>query len=155
MRIEAQATIHDLILQVQNLSLELRPFMLEDLGLLPTLLWHFDRFTSKTCIQVDFVHEGLTEKRFPAAYRIAQEALTNVARHAGVPSVQVQATADEQAWRMQISDWGCGFDAASAESTHRSIGLFGMRERGRLLNGELTIESPPETGTRILAELFF
>ena len=59
------------------------------------------------------------------------------------------------AWRVQINDWGCGFDAASAEATHRSIGLFGMRERARPLNGELTIESHPGTGTRILAELFF
>ena len=76
--------------RVRKLSLDLRPAMLDDLGLLPALLWHFEHYTAQTQVRVNFKHSGLEKRRFgqeveTAAYRLVQEALTNVARHAGCP----------------------------------------------------------------------
>ncbi len=76
--------------RVRDLSLDLRPAMLDSLGLLPTLFWRFETYSRQTGIQVEFHHTGL-EERFAAevetgAYRIVQEALTNVVRHAAVPA---------------------------------------------------------------------
>jgi histidine kinase/GAF domain-containing protein len=86
----AQALANDLIARVRDLSLALRPAMLDDLGLLPALLWLFERYSAQTNVHVDCKHVGLEGRRFGAAletasFRIVQEALTNVARHARVP----------------------------------------------------------------------
>jgi signal transduction histidine kinase len=144
------------VAQVRNLSLDLRPGMLDDLGLLPTLLWHFDNYTAKTQIKVDFKHSGL-QIPFPpevrvAAYRIVQEALTNVARHANVPEVDVAVWCDQKILWIRIQDKGNGFDTTSI-SPGTSGGLFGMHERAHSLEGELTIESAPGMGTTITAQL--
>ena len=84
--------------RVSNLSLDLRPAMLDNLGLLPALVWLFERYTSQTTVKVEFAHAGLDGRMSPivetAAFRIVQEALTNVARHAGVPSVNVRVWRD-------------------------------------------------------------
>ncbi|MBM3133351.1 MAG: PAS domain S-box protein, partial [Chloroflexi bacterium] len=105
---ESQVLINDLIGRVRALSLDLRPPMLDDLGLLPTLLSHFKRYTAQTGVEVLFQHRGL-EKRFPpdietGAYRIMQEALTNVARHAKVQRVTVRILANEERLDLQIKD---------------------------------------------------
>jgi len=96
---EAQALVRDLMGRVRNLALDLRPAMLDDLGLLPALLWLFERYTGQIGVQVDFTQFGLEGQRFgteieTAAYRIVQEALTNVTRHAGVRQVTVRAWAE-------------------------------------------------------------
>jgi signal transduction histidine kinase len=142
--------------QVRNLSLDLRPGMLDDLGLLPTLLWYFDNYTAKTQIKVNFKHSGL-QIRFPpevriAAYRIVQEALTNAARHANVSEVDVTAWFDQKMLWMRIEDKGNGFDMTTV-SPSTSGGLFGMYERARSLEGELTVDSKPGMGTIIIAQL--
>jgi len=154
---EAQALVNELVAQVRDLSLDLRPSMLDDLGLLPALLWHFDRYTARTNVRVIFKHTGLEERRFgaeveTAAYRIVQEALTNVARHAGVDQVTVRAWADQDTLGMQIEDLGTGFDPGAAVAS-ATIGLAGMRERAGLLRGQLTVESALGVGTRVTAEL--
>jgi signal transduction histidine kinase len=141
---------------VRDLSLDLRPGMLDDLGLLPTLLWHFDRYTAKTQVQVNFRHSGL-QKRIPqevstAAYRIVQEALTNVVRHAKVNEVAVAVWVDQDTLWIRIEDKGIGFDQG-ALPPGSSIGLYGMRERARSLSGELIIESKQGIGTIIIARL--
>jgi PAS domain S-box-containing protein len=153
---EAEALVNGLMAQVRNLSLDLRPGMLDDLGLLPTLLWHFDNFTAKTQIKVNFKHSGL-QIRFPpevrvAAYRIAQEALTNVVRHANVPEVDVAVWFDQKMLWIRIEDKGNGFDT-TAISPGTSGGLFGMHERARSLDGELTVDSALGMGTTIIARL--
>jgi len=81
----ARFVLLDLVARVRNLSLDLRPSMLDDLGLVPALLWQFERYSAQTHIQVRFTQSGLEDRRFglhveTAAYRIVQEALTNVAR---------------------------------------------------------------------------
>ena len=154
---EAQALVDDIMGRVRNLSLDLRPAMLDDLGLLPALLWYFERYTDRTHVQVTFEHTGL-ERRFTpdaetAIYRIVQEALTNVARHAGVSEVMVRVWSTRAMLGVQIEDRGAGFDPEAVLSSVASTGLSGIRERTGLLGGQLTIESIPRSGTRLTAEL--
>ncbi len=153
---EAQLLVNELMGRVRELALDLRPAMLDDLGLQSTLLWHFERFTGQTHVRVAFSHSRLEERAPPevetAAYRIVQEALTNVARHAGVTAVTVRAWADSDRLAVQIEDRGCGFDLPAALATHTTSGLAGMRERATLLGGRLTVESAPGEGTLVTAE---
>ena len=87
-----------------------------------------------------------------AAYRIAQEALTNVARHARTSQATIHIAADAELLVIEIDDHGCGFDSEPS-LTASSNGLLGMRERARLLNGRVTIDSTAGRGTRAIAEL--
>jgi signal transduction histidine kinase len=155
--VEARALVDELLTRVSNLSLDLRPAMLDDLGLLPALVWLFDRYTSQTRVQVQFAHAGLEGRVSPvvetAAFRIVQEALTNVARHAAVQTVDVRVWRDGRALSVQIADAGAGFDVAAALAAGRSTGLSGMRERAAALGGKMEIESSREGGTRLTAEL--
>ncbi len=155
---EAMAIVNRLVVLVRELSLNLRPAMLDDLGLLPTLPWHFKRFSKQTNIGVTFKHSGLNEKRFPleaetAIYRIIQEALTNVARHARVQEVIVRLWCDGKALGVQIEDTGTGFDAEAVMNGNNTSGLGNMRERAVLLGGHFSIETAPGAGTRLTAEL--
>jgi len=151
---EAKDVVGNVIGQVRNLALGLRPSTLDSLGLLPTLLWHFEQYTSQTQIQVGFTHSGLAGNLPPevsiAAYRIVQEALTNVARHAGVREVTVRGRADAEALELQIEDRGPGFLPGQVRA---SGGLGIMHERVTLLGGSLVVESTPGAGTRITAVL--
>ncbi|OPY59560.1 MAG: Oxygen sensor histidine kinase NreB [Syntrophorhabdaceae bacterium PtaU1.Bin034] len=154
---EAQSIVNKLVVLVRELSLKLRPSMLDDLGLLPTLLWHFERFTNQTAIQVTFKHSGCNDERFPrevetTIYRIAQEGLTNVARHAKTDQVIVRLWSDGKTLGIQIEDSGIGFNDAVLNAGLTG-GLYGMRERAMLLGGRLTIETRPSAGTRLTAEL--
>jgi PAS domain S-box-containing protein len=155
---EAQTLLNELMDKVDELSLNLRPPMLDDLGLLPTLLWHLERFTQQTNIQVTFQHVGLEGRRFTpevetAAYRLVQEALTNVARHAGVSEVKVQLWTNPETLLLQVEDQGSGFDSQIALAAGASSGLSGMRERAMLLGGQLMIESAPGAGASLMVEL--
>lgn len=154
---EARRLVDDLLIQVRDLSLDLRPAMLDDHGLLPTLLWHFGRYTTQTGIKVQFAHVGLGLRVGSdvetTAYRIVQEALTNVARYAQVATVDVQVEADAERLQVCITDHGSGFDAARLLNAHTSNGLSGMRERALLVGGVCSIESTPRHGTRLVATL--
>jgi signal transduction histidine kinase len=155
--VQALGVVNDLIGRVRDLSLELRPAMLDDFGLLAALRWHFNRYTSQVNIKVDFKHTGLEARRFApeietAAYRIVQEALTNVARHAGTDIVELGVRADENTLRIRVKDLGVGFDPVSV-SARFTGGLSGMRERAIMLGGQLNIESAPGAGTLLVAEL--
>jgi signal transduction histidine kinase len=154
---EARAQVNELIMRVDDLSLDLRPAMLDDLGLLPALLWHFKRYSSQTDVGVTFRHTGLEGRRFApevetAAYRIVQEALTNVARHADASEVMVRAWANHDMLGVQIEDQGGGFDPEAALAAGETTGVAGMRDRAGLLGGKLTIESAPGSGTGLTAE---
>jgi PAS domain S-box-containing protein len=153
---EIQNSVSDIIGQVREMSLNLRPSMLDDMGLLPTLQWHLERFTKQTGIQVDF-HETSVEGRFPAevetaAYRIIQEALTNVARHALVKQVFVGLITQGEALWIEVLDKGKGFDL-SGNMTKPTSGLGGMQERASLVGGYVVIESFINQGTQIVAAL--
>lgn len=152
----ALSVVDDLAVRVRELSLNLRPSVLDDMGLLPALLWHIQRYTVQTGIEVDFRHRGL-EPRLPSqlettVYRLVQEALTNVARHAGVNKALVQVLVDDMV-TIVIQDEGKGFNVAATLARHTSTGLSSMRERADLAGGTLNIESEPGQGTSLIAEL--
>jgi PAS domain S-box-containing protein len=153
---EVQAILGELLDRVRGLSMDLRPPTLDELGLLPTLLWHFERYHAETGVRVEFRSRG-GEGRFGAgvettAFRIVQEALTNVARHARVAEVEVSLEATAEGLELRVEDRGCGFEPAAATSGG-SGGLAGMQERARLLGGRVRIESTPGRGARVVAEL--
>jgi signal transduction histidine kinase len=154
---QARSIVDELLERIRGLSFDLRPAALDQLGLLPALIALFERYTEQTGVTVKFKHDGV-EERFPpqvetTAYRIVQEALTNVARHAGVGDVTVRVWANADVLSVQIEDRGCGFDPEVALATPRSSGLAGMRERVMLLDGHLTIESRLGAGMQLTAEL--
>jgi signal transduction histidine kinase len=154
---EARALVNELTGRVRELSLDLRPTILDDLGLLPALLWHFERFTAQTGVRIAFTHSGI-DGRFAvdvetAAYRIVQEALTNVVRHAGVHDVVVSVWTEGGKLGVQIEDQGPGFDVRRILAKKTSSGVAGMRERARLLGGWVRIKSTPGHGTLLMAEL--
>jgi signal transduction histidine kinase len=154
---QARSIVDDLLRRVRELSFDLRPADLDDLGLLPALLALFERYTAQTGVLVNFKHRGV-EGRFGSevetgAYRVVQEALTNAARHAGVDETTVRVWTDADMLNLQIEDQGSGFDPEVVLKTPGSSGLIGMQERMLLLGGRMTIESSPGSGTTITAEL--
>jgi len=154
---KAQSLANEVTARVHDLSLDLRPTILDDLGLLPALLWQFNRYTESSNIQVTLEQAGLEERFDPgvetAAYRIVQEALTNVARHAGVTEATVRVWSNDDMLCVVIEDHGVGFDSRAALDSHSSSGLTGMRERALLLGGHLYIEATSGVGCRLTVEL--
>jgi PAS domain S-box-containing protein len=154
---EARALVEESLNRVRELSFDLRPTLLDHLGLLPALRGLIERYTANTGVRVNFHHVGLDRRFRPeletAAYRIVQEALTNVARHARVREVEVRLWVDAETLRVQVEDHGVGFDREAVLAAGRSAGLPGMHERVMLLGGQLSVESTPGGGAHLLAEL--
>lgn len=149
---------NELIQRVRNLSLDLRPALLDDLGLIPALQRLFDRMKRQTGLQVEFHHDHLSDTRFApaleiAGYRIVQEAITNVIRHSGSTQASVQVWANDTTLSIQVEDHGRGFNLADASFIEKSSGLTGMHERVTLLGGKLTIDTSPGRGVLLLAEI--
>jgi PAS domain S-box-containing protein len=153
---EARGLVRDLTAQVRDLSLRLRPTMLDDLGLLPALTWHCERFTAQTGVRVALEHHGLDRRFHPeaevTAYRVVQEALTNVARHAGVGEAAVRICLDGGLLHLEIEDRGAGFDPEAVLASGAGCGLSGLRQRVTLLGGRFDVRSAPGAGTRLTAE---
>jgi PAS domain S-box-containing protein len=154
---QARTIVDDLLGRVRELSFDLRPAELDQLGLLPALLALFERYTAQTSVSVNFKHQEV-ERRFASqletgAYRIVQEALTNAARHASVTEVTVRVWTGGNILNVRIEDRGRGFDPEVALKAPSSSGLIGMQERSMLLGGRMTIESSLGSGTTITAEL--
>jgi GAF domain-containing protein len=154
---QAQALVQELLERIRALSLDLRPSILDDLGVLPALLDNIERYMSQTKIRVHLEHSGLDRRFAPetetGVYRIVQEALTNVARHGQVDEVTVRLWATDDVLGVQVEDHGAGFDPDAVLGTGRSGGLAGLRERAALLNGHLTVETHPGRGVRLTAEV--
>lgn len=153
----AVALLDELIDKTRSISLDLRPPMLDDLGLLSTLLWYFKHYHVKTRVAVEFVHDGIAG-RFPpsvetATYRIVEEALSNVARHAAINETTVCVSANPQQLHLEVSDQGKGFEPEIILRSHASSGLLEMQERAEQLGGHLTINSTVGRGTSIIATL--
>ncbi len=154
---EVQAVIDDIMARVKDLSLELRPSTLDDLGLLPTLLRHFKIYTTQTKVNVHFKQKGLENRFEPAietaVFRIVQEGLTNVARHAGVSEAEVRIVVTRNKVRIQIDDRGRGFAPELIYSSGAASGIVGMQERATLVGGQLSVKSVPGLGTRLAVEI--
>ncbi|HLJ57813.1 MAG TPA: DUF4118 domain-containing protein [Chthonomonadaceae bacterium] len=153
----ALSLVQDLIRQVEGISLDLRPAILDDLGLLPALDWHCERYTTLTGVRVQIDHTGVSGRFAPeieiTAYRIVQEALTNVARHAGVDCAKVRLWATREILGVQVEDLGRGFDLAAVSSDPAACGLAGMNERAALVGGHVAIETAVGLGTSITIDL--
>jgi signal transduction histidine kinase len=139
---------------------DLRPSILDDLGLLAAVRWYAARHIEPLGIAVRCEFEDV-ESRVPkevatAVFRIVQEALLNVARHAKAENVLLQVAADEKRLLIEIEDDGQGFDPKSAErpsETGRGLGLLGMRERVEILGGKMSLDSAPGNGAHITLEI--
>ncbi|KAA3661056.1 MAG: HAMP domain-containing protein [Chloroflexi bacterium] len=142
---------------VHNLAVELRPSVLDDLGLEAALKRYVHDFCTHHHLDVDLVVVGLDQKRLPspvetALYRIVQEGLTNAVRHAHAQTVSVLVERRNGRVRAFIEDDGTGFDLIQAKASGR-LGLYGMQERTELLGGHFVIESEYGNGTSILIEV--
>jgi PAS domain S-box-containing protein len=149
--------VDHLLTQVRTLALDLRPSVLDDLGLVPALRWYANRQAKRNGWTLSLSVEGMA-KRVPvpievACFRIAQEALTNVAKYARAKTIDLTLHRQDQDVTLVIQDDGVGFDVMSARlraQEGQSIGLLGMEERVRLAGGILEISSTPGRGTTIL-----
>jgi signal transduction histidine kinase len=146
------AHIDSTIQTVRRISTELRPGILDDLGLVPALEWQAAEFQKRNGIKCEVVSEVaepiLEEELNTAFFRIFQESLTNVVRHANARRVDVRLWGQDGNLLMEIHDDGRGISESDWTNT-RSIGVLGMRERASLLGGELTITGAPDQGTTV------
>ena len=146
--------------EVRNLSLELRPSILDDLGLIAALRWQLERFQHRAGFAGNLIAEGISE-RFDtdletASFRIAQEALTNIAKHGKAHHVEIEMKQNPAELTMSIRDDGMGFDVdrAMAEAVRsKTFGILGMQERVSLLGGSLEFKSVVGKGTTVSARL--
>jgi len=141
---------------IHRIISDLRPSVLDDLGLLAAIAWYCEQRLKPLNIKYELVNEGL-RLRLPSAfetalYRIVQEAITNIIRHAEATFVQVNLKCYEHYLTLEIRDNGKGFEPLllkDAETSKQRLGLWGMKERVNALSGELAIESAPGSGTTI------
>jgi signal transduction histidine kinase len=157
---DSVAIVEQTLEQVRSLSLNLRPSMLDDLGLTAALRWYVAQQAQRAGLQASFealIDDSLvsTESR-TACFRIVQEALTNIIRHAHAQVVRVRIWQEGESLRALIRDDGVGFDvdrmrAFGGERPH--LGLLGMEERASLADGKLEVRSEPDAGCEIALRL--
>lgn len=141
-----------------NLLSELRPPMLDDLGLLPSLEWYGKKFAARTGLEISIVGDD-THRLKPQVeivlFRIAQEALNNVAKHAGARHVDVTLTSSDGDWTLTISDDGVGVDIVpdGAPRADGGFGMVTMRERARAIGGHLQVRRRPQGGTSVIVNV--
>jgi PAS domain S-box-containing protein len=143
---------------VRDLSFDLRPLLLDDLGLVTALRWYVERYAERTGVGADF-HARLpnNDDRYSrdvetACFRIVQEALTNIGRHARAKQVSIQLTGDKSDLFLSIRDDGIGFDLnllRTRPPRAATLGLLGMQERVRAVGGTIEIDSALSKGTEI------
>lgn len=157
---QLHAGVEELLDDIGNLVARLHPYRLEQLGLAAALRQQVEEFAELHALEVDFEATGwdrAAERADPSVeiglYRIVQEALTNVARHARARSVSVTLHRDDDAIRLVVEDDGCGFDPDSVAPKGRGLGLVSLYERARLMGGALTIESSEERGTTVVVSI--
>jgi signal transduction histidine kinase len=146
---------------IHRFARELRPALLDDLGLIPALQSYLKRFTARTGLRIRFTAfagvEALDNARRTVLYRVAQEALTNVARHAQASLVSVSIRKIPDGIRLEVADDGRSFPVERVLSSraNRRLGLLGMRERVEMVGGRLAIASTPGRGTTVRARIPF
>lgn len=144
--------VDEAIANVRELSQLLRPVILDDFGLEAGLRWLTEKFAQRTGLELEFdsnMPGRLPDETETHLFRIAQEALTNIARHSGASRVALSLSAEREKVWLRIEDNGRGLDAAAAKTS--SVGLTGMRARASQAGGELTVTSKSSGGVRIEA----
>ena len=146
-----------LLARVRSLALDLRPSLLDDLGLVPALRWYATRQAERTGwtlqLHLDETPVALTAPRSIACFRVVQEAMTNIARHAKATSVSLSLAVASEQVRVVVQDDGCGFDVAAMRVRAQqglSLGMLGMEERVSLVGGTMTIQSTIGQGTSLI-----
>ena len=141
----------------RSLSKSLHPAMLDELGLAPTLNWYIDNFVRSEVLEVVFEEAGFDEDLpLPVSltlYRVAQESLTNVVRHAAASRVTISLTKGYPYAIMEVEDNGQGISTKKGKSKSRGLGLVGMRERVEHMGGVFHLRSSPGKGTRIRVKI--
>jgi len=143
--------LDDTAIMTRRIAADLRPLMLDDLGLVPAAEWLVQSFTQRTGVRCEFATSPGLELKEPyatAVFRILQESLTNVARHAQASQAEVAMHRHDGTVVLMVRDNGRGF-AAGSPSKPNSFGLIGLRERVYLLNGKVAIDSAPGRGTLV------
>lgn len=148
--------VEEALQQVRHLATGLRPSMLDDLGLAPALKWVAEQSACRSGFEVSFHHERTQVRLAPeietACFRIVQEALTNISRHAQAKRVDISLRRDGTDLLLHVQDDGLGFDLAAMQAravVGGSLGVLGMQERATLLGGELSISSAPGQGCSV------
>jgi signal transduction histidine kinase len=138
---------------IRDISLLLRPSMLDDLGLIPALEWQARETSRRTRIDVrvsaENVDDSLPDAIRTCVYRVAQEALQNVARHSGASHARIAVSQSDTMLSLTVEDNGSGFDPRRT----RGMGLLGIEERVRQLKGRLEVQSEPGKGTTVRVTL--
>jgi len=156
---DARAISETVLNTVRDMSHQLHPSLLDDLGLAAAVDSYLKGFTRRQGVRVDLVTERMTERLQPetevTAYRIVQEALTNVAKHAQASSCRVYLQRLANTLLVTVEDDGIGFDMTPTDrvDTQHRLGLIGIRERVSRLGGRLLLESAAGKGTRLTVEL--
>lgn len=150
--------VEKLLNQVRSLSLDLRPLVLDDLGLIPALRWYVSRQSQLGGFSANFTENigdlHLSPEVETTCFRVTQEALTNVARHANARRVSVELETGRDHLKLLIKDDGVGFDVSSKQAEPSTgLGLLGMKERVLLIGGAIDVESAPQCGTEIRVHL--
>jgi signal transduction histidine kinase len=144
------------IAAIQRIAAELRPVLLDDFGLAPAIEWHAEEFQRRTGIRcvLDLVEdlERIPDSVATTVFRVFQEGLTNVARHARASSVHVTLSRRDGRLLLEVADDGCGVNP-DVIASGRAIGIIGMRERVRALQGIFHLTGRPGEGTTIRIEL--
>jgi two-component system sensor histidine kinase UhpB len=146
---ETKALAHQAMRELLSLARQLRPTALDDLGLAAAVAGLVERLGAgeiEATVEVDGEFSELGDDAQLVVYRVAQEALSNAARHSGAVHVTVTLRHDDEGTELSVADDGTGFVFADSE---RGLGIGGMRERALLVGGELTIESRPDEGTTV------
>ncbi len=158
---DSLALVDGTLQSIENVMADLRPPLLEEYGLGAALGWYAEEFFKRTGIEIDFLDEARERNRelrrdaAVALFRIAQEALNNVAKHANARRVAIAVSAEAGSMSVEIRDDGAGFDPAAAEARASRWGMTTMRERAEAVGGRLDIASAPGSGTVLRASVPF
>jgi two-component system sensor histidine kinase UhpB len=149
---EALALVDTTMEAVRRVAAELRPAMLDDIGLASAIPWQAREFARRSGAAVTVTGAdsipAIESGKATAVFRILQESLTNVARHSGATAVAIDIQADAEWLRLDIQDNGGGIETGGSDR-RRPLGILGMQERARAWNGSVAVTSPPEGGTRV------
>ncbi|MCD6389092.1 MAG: PAS domain S-box protein [Desulfobulbaceae bacterium] len=152
--------VEETTVSIRDVMAELRPQVLDDYGLAPSFRWYRDRFFQRTGIKVELETATIEDSRFPETiettlFRITQEALNNISKHALAANVSITAVKGVESLSLTITDDGHGFDVSGNTSSPelQHWGLMNMRERAEALGGHFLIESKLGKGTRLLVEI--